>query len=342
MNENYQVSFFDKEQSLEWEKLISGSGEFLQSFAWRNFQESLGRKVWCLEIGNSDLLALIIKQSLPFNRSYFYVPRGPIIKNYEKPAQDSLILKIFLEEIKKIAIEEKVIFLKIEPTGQNSQLLKRYLETLGFQKKESIQPDETLILDLTQSEEKILEEMEYETRYAIKTAKRRGVKIIELSEFSEKKRVFEDFYKLLQETAHFHHFKTYPKDYYWKVLNLSHDNEFDVRLFVAELNEKIIGVAIFIFFNKITASYLYSASAQGYGRFNAPSLLLWEAILKAKNEGFKIFDFWGISETNKKWSGITAFKKSFGGKEKKYAGTWDFVFDRSWYTLYKIAKKIIG
>jgi len=54
------------------EKLSSHKGAcFLQSWHWGEFQRSLGRKVWSLEIGGE--IFLVIKMNLPLNKNYLYL-----------------------------------------------------------------------------------------------------------------------------------------------------------------------------------------------------------------------------------------------------------------------------
>jgi lipid II:glycine glycyltransferase (peptidoglycan interpeptide bridge formation enzyme) len=51
--------------------------------------------------------------------------------------------------------------------------------------------------------------------------------------------------------------------------------------------------------------------------------LLWNGILWAKKNGYKIFDFEGIFDPrfpDKNWKGFTHFKRSFGGEEVIYPG----------------------
>jgi lipid II:glycine glycyltransferase (peptidoglycan interpeptide bridge formation enzyme) len=70
----------------------------------------------------------------------------------------------------------------------------------------------------------------------------------------------------------------------------------------------------------------------------APFLLQWGAVLKAKERGMKWYDFWGIDE--KKWSGVTRFKKRFGGKEVSYPPASDLVLSKFWYKIYKTSKAL--
>jgi len=66
--------------------------------------------------------------------------------------------------------------------------------------------------------------------------------------------------------------------------------------------------------------------------------LHWEMIKLAKKQGYKYYDFYGIDE--QKWAGITRFKKGFSTEETNYSGAFDVVFNKGWYLVYKIFKKI--
>ena len=70
----------------------------------------------------------------------------------------------------------------------------------------------------------------------------------------------------------------------------------------------------------------------------ATYILHWEIIKYAKENGFNEYDFWGIDE--KKWPGVTRFKKGFGGREVEYAGSYDYVFQPFWYKLYNLYRKL--
>ncbi len=54
--------------------------------------------------------------------------------------------------------------------------------------------------------------------------------------------------------------------------------------------------------------------------------------------GCKIYDFWGIDE--KKFPGVTNFKRGFRGEEIEYPLGVDIVFNNIWYQIYRIMKII--
>jgi lipid II:glycine glycyltransferase (peptidoglycan interpeptide bridge formation enzyme) len=75
----------------------------------------------------------------------------------------------------------------------------------------------------------------------------------------------------------------------------------------------------------------------------APYLCQWIAIGEAKAAGVKIYDLWGIAESESPsdpWAGITRFKQGFGGEEVTFPGTFDYVIKPFWYNLFFMAAKI--
>jgi len=283
------------------------------------------------------LIASIFKYQLPFRKTYLYAPHGPVV-NFKELKDNNFNFNDFLFEIpgKNIFKENQPIFFRIEP-GHQADYKEDYFKDFNFQNTEDVQPAESLVLDLTQSEEYILGNMEHDTRYAVRAAERRGVEISIIENPLEKQNVFEkEFWPLFEDTNKRHGLRIYPKRYYLEVVLLNGDCR--SKIFMARINNQVIAAAIIIFWAK-TAVYLYAASEANYGRLNAPTLILWWAITDAQKQGYQIFDFWGISHKKKEWGGVTAFKKSFGGKEIHYLGTWDFIFDKKWYFFYQAAKR---
>jgi lipid II:glycine glycyltransferase (peptidoglycan interpeptide bridge formation enzyme) len=76
-----------------------------------------------------------------------------------------------------------------------------------------------------------------------------------------------------------------------------------------------------------------------------PHLLQWQAIKDANEQGFEIYDFWGVAPkdgSKPNWEGITRFKKGFGGRMVSYPGVKIFVYNKQWYRFYLGAKKLIN
>ena len=68
----------------------------------------------------------------------------------------------------------------------------------------------------------------------------------------------------------------------------------------------------------------------------APHLLHWRIIQEAKRRGFQYYDLWGIGE--KRWPGLTRFKKGFGGEMVHYPPSIEIVYRPLRYRLYRLAR----
>ena len=318
------MSIVSANQKEVWDQfVIENNGSFLQSWQWGEFQESLGRQIWRIEKDN--LKALVIQHDLPFRKNYLYCPRGPIGP-----------IETFLEEAKKIAQQENSIFFKIEPDRDCplDTVLESRTVSKGqslFRSSKQIQPSKTLILDITRSEEELLSRMHPKTRYNIRLAQKKGVTVEQSSE------KIDDFLRLSEETAKRDKFHLHSKEYYQKMLEVL-GNKGMVKLFLAKYQNKIIAANLICFFGQ-TATYLHGASDYNFRQIMASHLLQWQAICQVKSQGLKYYDFYGIDE--KKWPGVTRFKKGFTGQEITYPGAFDLVFQPGWYKIYNLARKVL-
>ncbi len=293
----------------DWEKEISQQkqAQFLQSWDWGEFQRSLGRKIWRLDLGG--YYVFLIKMPLPLEQSYFYAPR-----------LNFLLDKDIFTTLKKLAREEKSSFLRLEIVNNQE------LDLFGFRKTNNVQPGKTLLLDLLKSEDEIMEEMHQKTRYNIRLAEKKGVKVREGDIYD-----LEIFYNLMFNTFERKGKKLFNKNYYQKMF----ENVPYAKFYLAEFENKVL-CANMVFFYGDTVTYLHGGSSEENKNLMAPHLLQWETIKKAKELGYRYYDFWGIDEA--KWPGVTRFKKGFGGFEIDYGGTYDLSLNKFWYAAYQISK----
>jgi len=292
-----------------WEDKTSPQkmASFLQSWHWGEFQRSLGRKVWHLDLDGEYFL--VIKMNLPFNRNYLYLPR--IVNKLDNKK---------IEALKQLAKAENSIFIRIEPVKQG-------LVDLGFKKINSVQPQKTLMIDLEREEEDLLLEMHQKTRYNIRLARKKGVSVSE-GDIND----LNIFYDLINDTYNRKKINVYNKEYYRKLIT----NFSKVKIYLAKFEDKVLCANLVLFYGD-TAIYLHGGSSQEHKNLMAPHLLQWEVIKIAKEQGYKYYDFWGIDE--KKWPGVTRFKKGFGGFEVNYSGAFDLITNKQWYWAYQIVKK---
>jgi lipid II:glycine glycyltransferase (peptidoglycan interpeptide bridge formation enzyme) len=293
-------------------------GEFLQSRFWSEILEKGGEEItrWTVEDeGKIRAIITFVKKSLFGRFFYWYAPRGP---RGDKAASEYLISQL------KKNNKAGVVFLRIEPDILPSA------ETIKCEIKKSIdlQPKKTLFLDLALGEEKLLAEMHQKTRYNIRLAEKKGVKIIpgSLDDFT-------DFWRLMSLTGERDGFRLHSAEHYKNLLSASGQ----IKLFFASYNGKNIATGLFCFFGD-RVTYLHGASDNEARNLMSPYLLQWEVIKEAQKNGYKYYDFYGIDE--KKWPGVTRFKLGFGGFVKEYPGTHDIIFRPLVYKFYEFLRKL--
>ena len=326
-----------KEKGSWNEFLFENGGSFIQSFEWGEFQKQFYRKVWRIKITHQErkvLEAQVIQKkffpSLSF--CYFYIPYGPVFGKDLPLDEKKAAFQLLLEELEEIGKIEDSLFLRIEPLTP-LPLEEKFLSQREFGR---CQPQKTLILNIENPEEKIFRDFRPKMRYNIRLAMRKGVQVLVINEKDELQKYFKIFYSLISQTAKRHNFRLHPKEHYENLLSIRSE-DFQSILFLAQKKEKVIAANLVVFFNKV-ATYLHGGSSYEARGLMAPHLLHWKQITYAKRRGCKRYDFWGIDE--KKWPGLTAFKRQFGGRELIYPLGADVIFQRSFYNIYKLAKKL--
>ena len=322
----------------------SSPASFLQSWEWGSFRsEKLNEKIFRFGIYENNKLisvALFIKRALPNNKYYLNCPKGPIIKfsifnfQFSNKSQklnfkfQKEIYSLLIKKIKEISFKENVIFIRVAPPYEKKD------EELdpGFKKPKLLtnlkEPESTSILGLSKSEEELLKVMHQKTRYNIRLSEKKGVVI------KQEKNV-DVLYNLLEETAKRDKINIFSKQYYQNLL----DSNLNITQFIAYHENQPLSSIIIVGYGD-TATYFYGASSDEKRNLMPNYLIQWKVIQWAKENGFKYYDFWGISADKGSWGGITKFKKGFTGQEMNFMGTFDYVLNKKWYNIFRIGKLI--
>ncbi|MBU1149059.1 peptidoglycan bridge formation glycyltransferase FemA/FemB family protein, partial [Patescibacteria group bacterium] len=324
------------EDKSQLDQFIAGqpNSQFLQSWHWGEFKQVQTKRL--LRIGVFDQGKLLgaataICIQLQLSRCYVYCPRGPVVDDSLSDSDKEEVWGNLFYELKSWAKEQDAMFLRVEPTFRID------LEKFGFSKTKTIQPKDTLFLDLSKPEETLLQEMKQKTRYNIRLAEKRGVKIQEDCQ----QQSIATFCDLLGKTKDRDNFRPHPSSYYQTMMGTLNDCGV-IKLFLASYQDKIIAANLTSWFGD-TVTYLHGASDYQQRNLMAPHLLQWQVIKWAKAVGYHYYDFWGIADTDDpahSWAGITRFKKGFGGFQESYQGTWEYSISPLWHTLYNVIKRI--
>lgn len=196
-----------------------------------------------------------------------------------------------------------------------------------------ILPTNTVLLDLTLSEEELLAAMKPKTRYNIHLAQRKGVEVTtgSLNEL-------ETWYKLYLDTAHRNGLHVNDIRYFQSVLAAKMENRdlpVQVKLLIASLDGEPLA-AMFLLISSHRATYLYGASSSCRRNCMSTYALQWEAIRTARACGCTEYDMFGISPCalpSHPMYGLYRFKMGFGGEVYHQLGCWDYPLDESAYSL---------
>jgi len=337
-------NYTDKEK---WNKFVaanSSPSSFLQSFCWGEFNQTiLGNDIlrWVVtDAGKIKIACQMIKRDLPGGKFFFYVPRG-WVWDVDYPNKRAAAYKHLMREIK--AQLQGAVFIRFTSTYPWRDYVAGFMRRMKFSQPEILlhymEPAETLVVDLGKEKKELLADMHQKTRYNIRLAEKKGV-TIDLATLATIKKDIYIFYKLSSETARRNKISIYNRKYYEQLITFftqRKDSEMKIKLYIARHQSKPLASIMVIYFGD-AATYLHGASSSEDREFMANYLLQWRAIQDAKKVGLKLYDFWGISNNKKEWSGITRFKRGFGGQEIRFFGAWDYILRPFWYRTFREAR----
>ncbi len=323
-NENLWESFF----------LEIKEKTFLNSWAWTLFREDMGDEVYRRGVWvDGELIAVFFASKVKARKGDFLLlSHSPSIKE----TIPGLIKKIS-DEIKRIGKKEKVCFVRVAPVWKKNSNEDKELKKEGFLDSSSfVFPEKSRELCLRQNEQEILSQMRKGTRYMIK----KGIKDEDLNVFlSRQKNDIKTFYDVYEKTAFRHNFVPFSLEYIEKEFDFfSKRNE--IILVLVKNENKCLAGAVIVFWQG-TAFYHHGASIIDKKNSSASYLVQWEAIKEARKRKCEKYNFWVVSpsnDSNHRWSGLTFFKKGFGGYEINYAPTKDFPFSKKYWLTYIFEK----
>lgn len=329
-----------------WEDFLLGGCEektFLSSWNWGEFNRMMGNKIWRLGLFNGEnLIGTALVSKIAARRGIFLlIQHGPsLAKALEGNASyRKEILKVFLQELKKIGKAEKASFIRINPLLEHNQVNQNILKDLGFREASmhANAYEAAWKLDISSSEEELLKNMRKTTRYLIRQTLKNQDITVEKNEDPTEVVIYQ---KLNSEVAQRQKFVPFSSEYIKNEFEVfSKDNQ--ALWFFGKYKGELVAAALIVFWSGI-GFYHQAASREKYAKFSIPYLILWEAIKEAKNRGCKLFDFWGFVDPQKRpkhpWAGPTLFKMGFGGKPYEYVKTQDFPFSKKYWLTYLFEK----
>jgi len=270
------------------------------------------------------------------------VPRGPVLD-----WNDTEQVRKILQAVESYCKLKKAIFIKIDPevdlgtgipgstdevkntTGTN---LQETLRDRGWNfSKEQVQFRNTVLIDLSGSEDTWLARMKQKTRYNIRLAERSGVTVRQARDEE-----LPAIYQMYAQTAARDNFIIREENYYlrlWRQFILA---GYAVPLIAEVEGEMVAALVMFLFGKK--AWYFYGMSTNKQREKMPNYLLQWEAMKMAKSKGCEVYDLWGAPDEfdgTDSMAGVFRFKEGLGGVLHRTVGAWDYPNRRFLYIVYQ-------
>lgn len=350
-----------------WNEIISKLPDphFLQTYEWGQVKAKYGWQpiylVWDeqgkMKEERNDLSSfifpvqaacLVLKRTAFRRFSIFYAPKGPVMD-----WTNESLRKRVLDDLHSFAKKQGAIFLKLDPdvvlgrgvpasvdevTENSGQAVMSDLKHRGWvESSDQIQFRNTVMVDLSASEEDILMRMKQKTRYNVRLAEKKGVTVRAGS--------VDDLpmlYKMYAETSVRDGFVIRDEGYYMMVWKTYMSNVGGQRSepsavpLIAEVDGEAVA-AIFLFIFAGRGYYVYGMSRNAHREKMPTYLLQWAAMKHAKSHGCLTYDLWGapdvFDESDSMW-GVYRFKEGLGGDVVRTLGAYDFAPSKFWYTMY--------
>ncbi|MDB5182958.1 MAG: hypothetical protein JWO47_742 [Candidatus Saccharibacteria bacterium] len=285
------------------EKASAGSVHYMQTDAWAAVKADYGwpsDSLTC-ELVNSGILR-IYKRSVPGVGKLFYSPGVAGITALSAP--------MFTQQLKK-QYKRRGFGVRLELNQAFDDELLTSLKQAGWRKAQShVQYRDTIVVDLSQSEDDVWMSLKSRGRYEILQAQKFGVEALEVEPTDEN---LNKMYDLLQTTSTRNKFYIRDKKFtmdYWRQFS----EKGMLRLFFATHEGDLLAGATIIV-NKDQAWYKEGGSVRDKSHMMAARSLQWEVMKALKKAGVMTYDLGGIpapsSQQTSSMHGIYVFKSAF-------------------------------
>ncbi len=330
----------------EWDAFVRSQprAHLLQLSAWGALKTQFGwgaRLVALADSGGIVAGAAVLLKNLPLGAGKMaYLPRGPYTTD------DGHYPALWAA----IQAQTGAAFLKIEP-GHYFDKAPPDFAKMGFvPSPQSIQPNNTILIDIDTDDNMILKRMNQGTRRKIRKSLKGGVDYIHGSRGD-----LSDFNDLMRLTGERQDFGVHSAEYYARVYDLFMPEH--GALLLAKYQNKTLGaIMVFSIGSSLGSSawYFYGASSREHRKLYASYGLQWHALQWAKARGCRCYDMWGIPDQDQDtlesqfqqrsdglW-GVYGFKRGWGGRIARASGAWDLAYNPLVYGAYRMALKVRG
>ena len=300
---------------------------FLQSKQWYEVNKSIGHKPIFLMFSEKSYCLAIIKDAK--RGRFLEIPCGPIL-DYQNRNE----LELAMAEIYRYAKQNNCVFVRFRPNLEETPENRTLIESLpSLSASYFLHAENTIFVDLTQSEEDLLKNMRRQTRYEVRRSEKLNFKV----EKSNTPEILREFHQIQAETAKRQGFIP-PRR---KDLN-AYARAFgsDLQIYRATLDDKPVAYGL-VLTDSLEGDYFEAASTELNYKFPGAYALQWYVMKDLKKQGKLRYNLWGIApagQKNHKFAGVTTFKTGFGGEKFDYLHAHDLPVKKLHYGLIRLVE----
>ncbi len=333
------VTFISERDRRTWNAFISSQpeGSYLQSWEWGALQRSLGSMPYyavCHEGGEWVAGALaLVEVSSGNDVARIFIPRGPVVKkglNEEVHEVRVKTITALTTAFRAHPHMKRMVYVRVTPLWEKHPANEKVLQEAGFSPVARGEfAANVSIINLAKSDDELLESMRPHARYSIRSARERGIHVTAYSSLARKRKLAEVFWRLCT-----HHAPRIVQSYtlYKKMIEGGYTAppagpHPQFEFFFAEHSHALAGAGVVVYFGtRATALAVFSVRD---GDDHARYALHWEAMKEARRRGCIEYDLGHITPlgtTHYLTDSEEVFKRSLGGFDVSYVGTWDKPF----------------
>ncbi len=314
-----------------WDRLIAANpdgGHILQSHSWGEFKRKHNWQPLYLiaQLRGEEVAVMALRRHFPAFGEMWYTPKGPGVASHAQLSQLAL----------ELPPGRRPFLIRTEPELPDQDGLPPGVQyrraPIDIQINRS-----TVVVPLGLTEEALLSSFKPKTRYNIRLAQKKGIRVLPVGASTENLHIM---YRLMKATRSRNSFVLWEESYfsdYWRMQSQSGNGQ----LFFAVKDSEVLAGA-FVTFLGSKAWYKDGGSVTRHKELMAPYALQWEIMRWLQAHEIQSYDLVAVppahllSEEHPLY-GLWRFKSGFCADITQYIGTLDFPLSmtayRGWTTL---------
>jgi lipid II:glycine glycyltransferase (peptidoglycan interpeptide bridge formation enzyme) len=292
-----------------WDAFVASTAlaPYLQASPWAEVKARNGWRAHRLLVGGGERALgcqLLVHPVGPLPWSVGYAPRGPVGKGL-----DEALVTAWSSALRRLAGRLRLSHVVVDPEIQAGGPELGWFRRAGWRPCSSPQPARSRWIDLERPEETLWGDLRPKWRQYVQKARRNGIEVVEAGPGR-----MDEFYAIYVDTARRAGFP-YRTESTYRAVEAAFSAHGRARLLIAQDGSGTAQATLLLVGWGRRMIEPYGGMTRAGAESRANYLLKWEAIRRARAEGYAIYDLWGLSHP-----GIAHFKAGFGGREVTFIG----------------------